>query len=46
MGVLHFHLHLYGHEFSVVFDHRPLIPLFNKSTSTPNTTLVAEATGV
>lgn len=28
-SILHFHLYLYGNNFRVISDHKPLIPLFN-----------------
>ncbi|XP_073509147.1 tumor necrosis factor alpha-induced protein 8-like protein 3 isoform X1 [Phyllobates terribilis] len=34
-GCLHFHLYLMGHKFTVISDHKPLIPLFNKHSSKP-----------
>jgi hypothetical protein len=34
-GCENFHLYLYGHPFVVITDHRPLVPLFNKSMSHP-----------
>lgn len=27
----HFHLYLYGHEFRVVTDHKPLVPLYKRN---------------
>ena len=34
-SVMHFHLHVYGDDFKVITDHRPLEPLFNKAGSKP-----------
>ena len=32
---LHFHLYVFGSRFTVLTDHKPLVPIFNKKTSTP-----------
>ena len=32
---LHFHLYVFGSRFTVLTDHKPLVPIFNKRTSTP-----------
>ena len=34
-GIIHFHLYLYGSRFTVVTDHKPLVPLFNHTFSSP-----------
>ncbi|KAJ8038565.1 hypothetical protein HOLleu_16024 [Holothuria leucospilota] len=36
-GILHFHLYLFGKPFSVITDHKPLVPLFNSPKSNPPT---------
>ena len=36
-GIQHFHLYLYGSDFEVVTDHRPLVSLFNNPHSKPPT---------
>ena len=32
---LHFHLYVFGSRFTVLTDHKPLVPIFSKRTSTP-----------
>ena len=34
-GILHYHLHVYGHNFKVITDHRALLPMFNNPRSSP-----------
>ncbi|PIK51997.1 hypothetical protein BSL78_11109 [Apostichopus japonicus] len=34
-GITHFYLYLYGSKFTVITDHKPLVPLFNRSNSSP-----------
>ena len=34
-SILHYHLYIYGSSVTVVTDHKPLLPLFNNSTSKP-----------
>ena len=34
-GILHFHLYLYGSNFEVITDHKPLVTLFNNPNSKP-----------
>ncbi|XP_038049667.1 uncharacterized protein K02A2.6-like [Patiria miniata] len=34
-GTLHYHLYLYGNNFEVVTDHKPLVTLFNNPNSKP-----------
>ena len=36
-GIQHFHLYLYGSDFVVITDHRPLVSLFNNAHSKPPT---------
>ena len=38
-GCLHFHLYLYGSKFTIVTDHKPLVPLYNKVHSKPSARL-------
>ena len=35
MGVKHFHQYLFGREFTIVSDHKPLQHLFSESKATP-----------
>ena len=35
-AVSHFHLYLYGGPFTVITDHKPLMPLFNNSNAKPS----------
>ena len=41
-GILHFHLYLYGSQFQVTTDHKPLVPLFNTPTSKAPTRIHVE----
>ncbi|XP_041471780.1 uncharacterized protein K02A2.6-like [Lytechinus variegatus] len=36
-AILHFHLYVYGSNFTVITDHRPLVSLFNNANSKPPT---------
>ncbi len=45
-AIMHFHLFLYGSDFTVVTDHQPLLTLFNVQASCAHRALDTTATGI